>query len=150
MYDPTEDGLYEEADYPMVRQYSALAQARMHPRATVGGLVLLAALVTAGVLLAQRTGPTRFERLRERVDPRRWIPGDRIRDLGERARSGASDIYHRATDAFPAEEIQRGARGAGRYARDHAKEGGALLALVAIAGAVAAVASQSDRFGGRS
>lgn len=149
LYDPTEDGLYEEADYPMVRQYSALAQARMHPRATVGGLVLLAALVTAGVLLAQRSGPTRFERLRERVDPRRWFDGGRFSDLGDRARTGASDIYHRAADAFPAEEIQRGARGAGRFAKDHAREGGALIALATIAAAVAAVATQSDRLGGR-
>lgn len=146
LYDPTEDGLYEEAEYPMVRQFSALAQARMHPRATIGGLALLVGLVAAGVLLAQRSGPSRYERFRERINPRRWVEASGVRDWSGRARERASDLYRQAAEAFPAEEIGQGARRTGRYAREHAKEGGALIALATIAAAVVA-AAQSDRLG---
>lgn len=145
LYDPTEDGLYEETEYPMVRQFSALAQARMHPRATAGGVLAIVGLAVIAILLAQRSGPSRYERIRERMNPRRWVEASGVRHWGDRARGRASGLYRRAADAFPGEELERGARGAGRFAREHAKEGGALIALATIAAAVAAAAVQSSQ-----
>ncbi|MFN4297139.1 MAG: SDR family oxidoreductase [Brevundimonas sp.] len=171
LYDPTEDGLYEEVHYPMVRQSSLLAQARMHPGVTGGGLALIALAGVAAVLLTQRSGPTRYERLRSRVDPRNWrrqpSMGDRLgrwtdrvrddaEDWGGRAAKDARRWFDRAADAFPADEIEAGARktgrmardGAvrtGRFAKDHAREGGAILALATIAAAVGAAAIEHHR-----
>ncbi len=157
LYDPTEDGLFEEVAYPMVRQFSLLSKARMHPGATTGGLIAVALIGIAAVLLSQRSGPTRLERIKSRIDPRNWGGG---RDLGDRAsafldrtRDGAGELLRRALDAVPADRIRedaretgrrvrKGARQAGTYAREHAKEGGALLALATIAAAVGAAAMQ--------
>lgn len=176
LYDPTEDGLYEEVHYPMVRQSSLLAQARMHPGVTGGGLALIALAGVAAVLLTQRSGPTRYERLKARVDPRNWdlphvgrkrTPAERLGRWSERVRDdaghwagdaarGAERWFRNAADAFPAEEIEERARGAGRmardgavrtgrFAKDHAREGGAILALATIAAAVGAAALEHHR-----
>lgn len=156
LYDPTEDGLYEEVPYPMVRQFSVLSQARMHPGITLGTVALVAVGAVAAVLLAQRSGPTRFERIRSRLDPRGWGVGEfggRARDFAERTGSDAGDWLRRTLDAIPSDRIEAevgragkrlksGARDAGQYAREHAKEGGALLALATIAAAVGAAAMQ--------
>ena len=158
LYDPTEDGLYEEeeAPYHMVRQFSVLSQARMHPGVTLGTLALVAIGAVGAILLAQRTGPTRFERFKARLDPRAWgldEAGGRARDFAERTGSNASDWLRRALDAVPAERIEAevgragktlksGARRTGKYAKEHAREGGALLALATIAAAVGAAAMQ--------
>lgn len=171
LYDPTEDGLYEEVHYPMVRQSSLLAQARMHPGITGGGLALILLAGAAAVLLSQRSGPTRYERIRARVDPRNWrrphgvtdrlgrwserLRGD-AEDWGGRAARDARRWFDRAAESFPAEEIEAQARRTGRMARDgaartgrfaknHAREGGALLALATIAAAVGAAALESRR-----
>ena len=143
----------------------------MHPGITGGGLALIALAGVAAVLLTQRSGPTRYERLRARVDPRNWRrqPSmtdrlgrwtDRVRDDAEdwsgRAAKDARRWFDRAADAFPSEEIEAGARktgrmardGAvrtGRFAKDHAREGGALLALATIAAAVGAAALEHHR-----
>lgn len=171
LYDPTEDGLYEEVHYPMVRQSSLLAQARMHPGITGGGLALIILAGVAAVLLNQRSGPTRYERIRSRVNPRNWRrrrgPAERLGRWSERVRDEAGDWaddatrgarrwLHDAAEAFPADEIEARTRRAGRlardgavrtgrFAKDHAREGGALLALTVIAAAVAAAAMEHQR-----
>ncbi|MBX3477890.1 MAG: SDR family NAD(P)-dependent oxidoreductase [Brevundimonas sp.] len=173
LYDPTEDGLDEEVHYPMVRQFSVLAEARKHPGVTGGALALVALAAIAAVLLNQRSGPTRFERIRGRFDPRGWIDTDDLRDrfggLADSVRQGLSEAGERASD-FGEEARDRSdrwwrdtrkssrkamkkhgktarryAREAGDYARDHAREGGALLALATIAAAVGAAALDAKR-----
>ena len=173
LYDPTEDGLDEEVHYPMVRQYSALAEIRKHPGIAGGVVAILAGVGLATLLLNQRSGPTRYERLRGRIDPRGWIDTgglrDRFGDLAETVRHGLSDAGERASDfgddaRHRGERILHGARhssrkalkkhgktarryahDAGTYAKDHAREGGALLAIATIAAAVGAAALDARR-----
>jgi short-subunit dehydrogenase/ElaB/YqjD/DUF883 family membrane-anchored ribosome-binding protein len=168
LYDPSEDGLEEEVHYPMVRQFSALAEIRKHPGIASGVLAVLAGVGIAALLLNQRSGPTRYERLRGRIDPRGWIDTDALRDrfggLAETVRHSLSEAGERASDLgedarHRGERFVHGARhssrkalkkhsktarryahDAGEYARDHAKEGGALLALATIAAAIGAAA----------
>ena len=167
LYDPTEDGLDEEVHYPMVRQFSALAEVRKHPGIAGGVIAVLAGVGIAALLLNQRTGPTRYEALRGRFNPRGWIDAGGLRSrfdgLAESVRDGLSATSERAeVYGGEARDWLRGARkssskalkkhgrtarryadDAGRYARDHAKEGGALLALATIAAAVGAAALES-------
>jgi short-subunit dehydrogenase/ElaB/YqjD/DUF883 family membrane-anchored ribosome-binding protein len=168
LYDPNEDGLAEEVHYPMVRQFSALAEVRKHPGITSGVLAVLAGVGIAALLLSQRSGPTRYERIRGRLDPRGWIDTgglrDRFGDLAETVRHSLSEAGERASDLgddarHRGERLLHGARhssrkalkkhgktarryahDAGDYARDHAKEGGALLAVATIAAAIGAAA----------
>ena len=173
LYDPTDDGLDEEVYYPMVRQFSALAEVRKHPGIAAGVVAILAGVGLATLLLNQRTGPTRLEGLRSRINPRQWVDADGLRsrfeDLTETVRHGLSEAGERASD-FGEEARHRSRRlfddtrhssrralrkhgkkarhyahEAGDYARDHAKEGGALLALVTIAAAVGAAALDARR-----
>ncbi|GAA0869496.1 hypothetical protein GCM10009116_13320 [Brevundimonas basaltis] len=173
LYDPTEDGLDEEVYYPMVRQFSALAEVRKHPGVAAGVVAILAGVGLATLLLNQRTGPTRLETLRGRFDPRGWVDADGLRtrfeDLTETVRRGVTEAGERAADL--GEDTGRRSRRffddtrhtsrralkkhgkrarhyaseAGTYARDHAREGGALLALVTIAAAVGAAALDARR-----
>lgn len=167
LYDPTEDGLDEEVHYPMVRQFSALAEVRKHPGITGAVVAVLAGVGIAALLLSQRTGPTRYESLRRRIDPRGWIDADGLRSrfggLAESVRDGLSGAGERAeTYGDEARSWIRSARkssrkalkthgktarryadDAGQYAREHAKEGGALLALATIAAAVGAAVLES-------
>jgi short-subunit dehydrogenase/ElaB/YqjD/DUF883 family membrane-anchored ribosome-binding protein len=168
LYDPTDDGLDEEVHYPMVRQFSALAEVRKHPGITSGVVAILAGIGIAALLLNQRSGPTRYERLRGRIDPRGWIDpgalrgrfddlaetlrhslseaGERASDLGEDARHRGErfvqDARHTSRKALKkhGKKAKRYAHDAGAYARDHAKEGGALLAVATIAAAIGAAA----------
>jgi short-subunit dehydrogenase/ElaB/YqjD/DUF883 family membrane-anchored ribosome-binding protein len=168
LYDPSEDGLEEEVHYPMVRQFSALAEVRKHPGITSGVVAVLAGIGIAALLLSQRSGPTRYERLRGRIDPRGWIDtaalrdrfgdltetvrhslseaGERAADLGEDARHRGERLVHGARHSSRkalkkhGKTARRYAHDAGDYARDHAKEGGALLALATIAAAIGAAA----------
>ncbi len=168
LYDPSEDGLEEEVHYPMVRQFSALAEVRKHPGITSGVIAVLAGIGIAALLLSQRSGPTRYERLRGRLDPRGWIDtgalrdrfgdiaetvrhslseaGERASDLGDDARHRGERLVHDARHSSRkalkkhGKTAKRYAHDAGEYARDHAKEGGALLALATIAAAIGAAA----------
>jgi short-subunit dehydrogenase/ElaB/YqjD/DUF883 family membrane-anchored ribosome-binding protein len=168
LYDPNDDGLAEEVHYPMVRQFSALAEVRKHPGITSGVIAVLAGVGIATLLLSQRSGPTRYERLRGRLDPRGWVDAgalrDRFGDLAQTVRHSLSDAGERASDLgedarHRGEKFLHGARhssrkalkkhgktarryahDAGDFARDHAKEGGALLALATIAAAIGAAA----------
>lgn len=173
LYDPTEDGLDEEVYYPMVRQFSALAEVRKHPGVAAGVVAVLAGVGLATLLLNQRTGPTRLEALRGRMNPRGWVDTaalrDRIEDLaetmrhglheageragefGEEARHRSERVLHDARHASRKAVRKHGrkarlyARDAGDYARTHAREGGALLALATIAAAVGAAALDARR-----
>ena len=173
LYDPTEDGLDEEVYYPMVRQFSALAEVRKHPGITAGVVAILAGVGLATLMLNQRTGPTRLQAMRGRMSPRRWVDASGLRtrfeDLGESVRQGLSGAGERAAE-FGDEASHRSRRfledtrhssrkalkkhgkrarhyagEAGVYAREHAKEGGALLALATIAAAVGAAALDARR-----
>ncbi|RZJ17136.1 MAG: SDR family NAD(P)-dependent oxidoreductase [Brevundimonas sp.] len=175
LYDPTEDGLDEEVHYPMVRQFSVLAEARKHPGIVAGAVAVLAGVGLATLLLNQRSGPTRFEHFRERMNPRGWVDAEALRhrfediargvrhgveDLGERAGHAGAESRDKAGRWFSktkhdvqfdrrAEKARGYARHAGDYARDHAKEGGAVLALLTIAAAVGAAALENRRAEGR-
>lgn len=168
LYDPSDDGLDEEVHYPMVRQFSALAEVRKHPGITSGALAVLAGIGIAALLLNQRSGPTRYQRIRGRLDPRGWVDTGALRgrfdDLAETVRHGLSEAGERASDfgedaRHRSERLVHGARhssrktlkkhgktarryadDAGTYARGHAKEGGALLAVATIAAAIGAAA----------
>ncbi len=168
LYDPGDAGRAEEVHYPMVRQFSALAELRKHPGITSGVVAGLAGVGIAALLLNGRSGPTRYERLRRRVDPRGWIDtgalrhrlggladtvrhslseaGERASDLGDDARHRGGKLFRDARHSSRKALKRHGktakayARDAGEYARDHAREGGALLALVTIAAAIAAAA----------
>jgi short-subunit dehydrogenase len=166
LYDPTEDGLDEEVHYPMVRQSSLLAEVRKHPGIAGGVVAVLAGIGLATVLLNQRSGPTRYEALKSRIDG--WsLPdlealrhrvddiarslrgrghdladeaGERVADFADEARGRSRRWYEKARK--PArryqEQARRYASDAGDFARDHAREGGALLAFALTAAAVAA------------
>jgi short-subunit dehydrogenase len=113
LYDASDDGLDEEVHYPMVRQFSALAEVRKHPGITGGVVAVLAGVGLAALLLNQRTGPTRYERIRGRIDPRGWVDThglrDRFGDLAETVRHGFADASERASD-FSDEARHRGER----------------------------------------
>ncbi len=173
LYEPSDDGLDEEVYYPMVRQFSALAEVRKHPGIAAGVVAILAGVGLATLILNQRTGPTRFESLRGRINPRGWVDTDGLRtrfeDLTETVRRGVSEAGERAADfgedarhksrrffddtrhtsrralKKQGKRARHYASEAGTYARDHAKEGGAILALVTIAAAVGAAALDARR-----
>lgn len=173
LYDPTEDGLDEEVHYPMVRQFSALAEVRKHPGIAAGVVAVLAGVGLATLLLNQRTGPTRLEAFRGRFKSRGGVDFDGLRgrfdDFAETVRHGLSDAgaraQHLTDDARDKggrwwDKTQKSSRKAlkkqgkaarryaedvGDYARTHAKEGGALLALATIAAAVGAAALDARR-----
>ncbi len=173
LYDPTEDGLDEEVYYPMVRQFSALAEVRKHPGVAAGVVAVLAGVGLATLLLNQRTGPTRLEAFRGRMNPRGWVDtaalrdrfedlaetmrhglheaGERAGEFGDEARHRSERVLHDARHASRKAMRKHGrkarlyARDAGDYARTHAREGGALLALATIAAAVGAAALDARR-----
>jgi hypothetical protein len=186
--DPTANGLDEEVHYPMVRNFNALDEVRKHPGVSAGTLAAL--LVGAGlaIYLSQRSGPTRYERIKMRMNPRGWVDTADLRDrlhdavdafrhraedagewAGERAGEWSREARHRAADGaryararadgwFHAtrkgskkalkkqgKKARHYADEAGAYARDHAREGGALLAVATLAAAIGAVVLESRR-----
>ncbi|CAL1691510.1 hypothetical protein MMB232_01651 [Brevundimonas subvibrioides] len=138
LYEPSDDGLDEEVHYPMVRQFSALAEARKHPGITAGSLAIVAAAALATYLLTQRTGPTRYDALRSRLDPRGWLDaealrhrfddisrglteragefGETVSDLGDDARHQAKKALKRGQRAMSDKQRRKYAREARRYA----------------------------------
>jgi short-subunit dehydrogenase len=185
LYSASDDGLDEEVYYPMVRQFSVLAEARKHPGITAGTVALVATAAIATVLLMQRSGPRRYEMIRDRLDPRGWLDaealrhrfediqrgltgaaedfGHRAEEFGDDARGKADSLFQRGKDALSggkrkqyakqargyAEKAGKRARGyvddGVQYGRDHAREGGALLAVATIAAAIGAAALESRR-----
>lgn len=157
----------------MVRQISVLAEIRKHPGITGAVVAVLAGVGLATLLLNQRSGATRFEKLRGRFNSRGWVDsstlrdqfndlprsvrqalddaGERASDLGEDTRERADRWYRDARQSSGkslkrhSKTARRYAGKAGDYARSHAREGGALLAIAAIAAAVGAAALESRR-----
>ncbi len=171
----------------MDREFNVVDEVRKHPGITAGVLAVLAGVGLATILLNQRSGPTRYERIKTRIDPRGWFDAEALRhrfdDIARGVREGADDLTHRAADLgdyaqeragrFGAEtrdradewhrrtrkksrrpmrrytkQARRYAEDAGDFARDHAKEGGALLAVATIAAMIGAAALESRRRGG--
>jgi hypothetical protein len=157
----------------MVRNFDALAEIRRHPGISAGTVAAVLAGAALALYLNQRSGPTRYQRFRQRIDPRGWVDtaalGGRLHDavdafrhgaqtFGERAGAYADDARHEA-DAWyrrtrkgrkralktHGRTARRYADDAGAYARDHAKEGGALLAVAALAAVVGAAVLESQR-----
>ncbi|WP_339915112.1 hypothetical protein [uncultured Brevundimonas sp.] len=162
----------------MVQQFSALTEVRKHPGAVAGVVAVLAGVGLAVLILNQRTGPTRFDRMRERFNPRDWVDTEALRDraggLADTIRHGFANVSERAGD-FGGETRDRAGRWfhdtgkasrtslnrhgktarryagrAGGYARDHAKEGGTLLAIATIAAAIGAAALEARKLDDRS
>ncbi len=164
LYDPTGDGLDEEVHYPMVRQFSALAEARKHPGITAGGVAVIALAVAATVLLTQRSGPMRYQRIREHLDPRGWIDAEALRhrfddiarglsdradDLGHRAEEARDDAAHSASRWFKRGKKAVSPRKRARYARDARKyAGGATQSARRYAGQAGQYAKDHAREGG--
>jgi short-subunit dehydrogenase len=140
LWDPADDGLEEEVHYPMVRGFSTLAEIRKHPGVTAGVLAVLAGIGLGALLLSQRSGPTRYERLRETVRPSRWLervqPGRRLRDAGHQAHEGWDRLGRASQDLLGRKSRDR----AVTPARDPAPEGAAMAAITTIAAAIGAVA----------
>jgi ElaB/YqjD/DUF883 family membrane-anchored ribosome-binding protein len=171
----------------MDREFNVVDEVRKHPGITAGVVAVLAGVGLATILLSQRTGPTRYERIKTRIDPRGWFDAEALRhrfdDIARGVRDGADDLTHRAADLggyaqdragrFGAEardraddwyrrtkkksrrpmrrytkQARRYVEDAGDFARDHAKEGGALLAVATIAAAIGAAALESRRRAG--
>jgi short-subunit dehydrogenase len=140
LYDPTDDGLDEEVHYPMVRQFSALAEVRKHPGISAGALALVATAALATLLLTQRTGPRRFDQIRERINPRGWLDAEALRhrfddisrglteraeeisdragDIGDDARHHAKKFVKRGQRAVSEKQRRKYAREARRYAEE--------------------------------
>ncbi|HEV7228450.1 SDR family oxidoreductase [Brevundimonas sp.] len=140
LWDPADDGLEEEVHYPMVRNFSALAEIRKHPGVAAGVVAVLAGVGLATLLLNQRSGPTRYERIRESVNPARlWSrlrAGERLRDVRDHAEGGWDRVSGFA-DRLAGRDSRRRAAD---YARDHAQEGAAAAAVATIAAAIGAAA----------
>lgn len=133
----------EDVRYPFVRHSSLLAQARMHPKATAGG-VLAVFLILAGAVAVQRLvgrearEATGLRRLRARIEDWRDGVGDRWRDLDVGGRIRGLDVPGRVRDLDLPGRARPVRERAVRYAKDHAVEGVSTLAAVAaILGAVA-------------
>lgn len=161
----------------MIRDIDPIEEIRKHPGVTAGSLAALVLGAAAVLYLSQRTGPTRYQRIKSRMDPRGWVDtadlrdrlhdavdafrsraedfGDRAADFSDEARSRAgdwADDLFRSARKTTGKAAKRGGKTARRYAddaldyaRDHQREGGALLAVAALAAVVGAAVLESRR-----
>lgn len=96
-------------------------------------MALVAVAAIATVLLTQRSGPMRYERIRERLDPRGWLDAEALRhrfedisrglrdsveDLGDKASDIHDDTRHQARRWFKRGKKAVSPRQRERYARD--------------------------------
>lgn len=167
-------------------EFNVVDEVRKHPGIVAGVVAVLAGVGLATILLNQRTGPTRYERIKTRLDPRGWFDAEALRhrfdDIARGVRDSADDLGQRAADFGDhagervgrfsedardradawyrrakkksrrpmrryTKQARRYAEDAGDFARDHAKEGGALLAVATIAALIGAAALESRRRG---
>jgi len=167
-------------------EFNVVDEVRKHPGIVAGVVAVLAGVGLATILLNQRTGPTRYERIKTRMDPRGWFDAEALRhrfdDIARGVRDSADDLGQRAADFGDhagervgrfsedardradawyrrakkksrrpmrryTKQARRYAEDAGDFARDHAKEGGALLAVATIAALIGAAALESRRRG---
>lgn len=170
----------------MDHEFNVVDEVRKHPGIVAGVVAVLAGVGLATMLLNQRTGPTRYERIKTRIDPRGWFDAEALRhrfdDIARGVRDSADDLGQRAADFGDhagervgrfsedardradawyrrakkksrrpmrryTKQARRYAEDAGDFARDHAKEGGALLAVATIAALIGAAALESRRRG---
>ena len=170
----------------MDQEFNVVDEVRKHPGIVAGVVAVLAGVGLATILLNQRTGPTRYERIKTRIDPRGWLDAEALRhrfdDIARGVRDSADDLGQRAADFGDhagervgrfsedardradawyrrakkksrrpmrryTKQARRYAEDAGDFARDHAKEGGALLAVATIAALIGAAALESRRRG---
>ncbi|HAC01135.1 MAG TPA: hypothetical protein DCF67_06480 [Brevundimonas sp.] len=170
----------------MDHEFNVVDEVRKHPGIVAGVVAVLAGVGLATILLNQRTGPTRYERIKTRFDPRGWFDAEALRhrfdDIARGVRDSADDLGQRAADFGDhagervgrfsedardradawyrrakkksrrpmrryTKQARRYAEDAGDFARDHAKEGGALLAVATIAALIGAAALESRRRG---
>lgn len=170
----------------MDREFNVVDEVRKHPGIVAGVVAVLAGVGLATILLNQRSGPTRYERIKTRMDPRGWFHAEALRhrfdDIARGVRDSADDLSQRAADFGDhagervgrfsedardradawyrrakkksrrpmrryTKQARRYAEDAGDFARDHAKEGGALLAVATIAALIGAAALESRRRG---
>jgi len=170
----------------MDQEFNVVDEVRKHPGIVAGVVAVLAGVGLATILLNQRTGPTRYERIKTRIDPRGWFDAEALRhrfdDIARGVRDSADDLGQRAADFGDhagervgrfsedardradawyrrakkksrrpmrryTKQARRYAEDAGDFARDHAKEGGALLAVATIAALIGAAALESRRRG---
>jgi len=101
----------------MIRDFDAIEEIRKHPGISAGTVAAL--LVGAGLALylGQRTGPTRYQQIKTRMNPRGWVDTGALRhrfedavetfrhgahdmadDFGERAAGFSRDARHRVAD----------------------------------------------------
>jgi len=167
-------------------EFNVVDEVRKHPGIVAGVVAVLAGVGLATILLNQRTGPTRYERIKTRMDPRGWFDAEALRhrfdDIARGVRDSADDLGQRAADFGDhagervgrfsedardradawyrrakkksrrpmrryTKQARRYSEDAGDFARDHAKEGGALLAVATIAALIGAAALESRRRG---
>ncbi len=97
----------------MIRDIDPIQEIRKHPGVTAGSLAALALGAAAILYLTQRTGPTRYQRIKTRMDPRGWVDAAELRDR-----------FHDAVDAFRhrAEEVGEHAGDLSRAARHRAAD----------------------------
>ena len=97
----------------MIRDIDPIEEIRKHPCITAGSLAALVIGAAAVVYLTQRTGPTRYQRIKTRIDPRGWVDTHELRDR-----------FHDAVDAFRhrAEEVGEQAGEFSREARHRAAD----------------------------
>lgn len=175
----------------MVQDFDPIEEVRKHPGVAAGVVFVLAGIGLATLLMNQRTGPRRYEMLRERLDPRGWVDTsslkDRFSDLAHSVRASvtdsvdglgnrASSLGEMAQDRVSRlgddarglgrhlkgrggkdgqrqfrrykKQARRYAEDAGDFARDHAREGGAVLAVAILAAALGAVVLENQKKGG--
>ncbi|WP_395945082.1 hypothetical protein [Brevundimonas sp.] len=112
----------------MLRDFDAIEEVRKHPGISAGAVA--AVLVGAGlaIYLGQRSGPTRYQRIKTRIDPRAWVDTGALRhrfeDAVETFRHGATDLAEGVGER--AGDFSRDARHRAldfsESARDHADE----------------------------
>lgn len=168
----------------MAREFDPIEEVRKHPGVAAGVVFVLAGIGLATLLMNQRTGPRRYELVKESLDPRGWVDTaslrDRFSDLAHSVRDSVDDLGSRASslgeraqervsrfsdDALGLgrelkkkgnkrhlhrykKKARRYAEDAGDFAKDHAREGGAVVAVALLAAAVGAVVWESQKKGG--
>jgi len=86
----------------MDHEFNVVDEVRKHPGIVAGVVAVLAGVGLATILLNQRTGPTRYERIKTRIDPRGWFDAEALRhrfdDIARGVRDSADDLGQRAAD----------------------------------------------------
>lgn len=99
-----------------------VAEVRKHPGIVGGTIAVLAGVGFATLFLRQRTGPRRYEVIKDRLSPRQWVEemglGERLGAFGRRVRDDALDVADETRDR--AHDLGDRARGFGGMARDRA------------------------------